>query len=249
MKSNQPSLLFDFTSYVIGVLVGLFLILIAAWADMESTSYGFARLANAGLRGLSCPVLMTRDETRMISLSVSNKTDGRISPSIKTQISTSLLPEQFLENIELAPGRSKRLEWAVGPENIDLGSFIFAKVLLFSAYPLPSQEATCGIFVIDLPGNGQVILPVLLMLSLLGMAWGLHRINRFRALNKWATKYFGSMAFLALMIVLGLVIGFIGSWVPAVLVLVVALLISVILLSSLFLSDQKKIVVDRSARS
>jgi hypothetical protein len=229
--------------------VGLFLILIAAWADMEATSYGFARLANAGLRGLSCPVLMTRNETRMISVTVSNTTGGRISPSIKTQISTSLLPEQFLENIELAPGKSKRLEWAVGPENIDMGSFIFAKVLLYSAYPVPSKEATCGIFVIDLPGNGRVILPVLLMLSLLGMGWGLHQINQFRAFSKWATKHLGSMAFLALTIVLGIIISFMGSWVPAVLVLVVALLISVILLSSLLLSDQKKIVVEKSTRS
>lgn len=237
MRKSQLSLLFGVAAYVVGVALGFFVILIAAWADLESSAYDFPRLANAGLTGLHCPVLMTPHETTTISLDVSNRTGNRISPSIKTEISTRLLPEEFLENIQLTPGESKRLEWSVDAENIDMGNFIFAKVLLFSAYPIPTRESTCGIFVLDLPGTGRTILPVLVTLSLLSMGMGLYWIKRFSISNKRPRKYLGSMAFLALMITLGLVLSYIGGWISTVLVLVVTVLLILILLGS-FLAEK-----------
>jgi hypothetical protein len=235
MKINQRSPLLGLLSYGIGVAVGLFLMLVAVWADMESGSYDFARLANAGLGGLHCPVLMTPTETSTISLDVSNPTSNRISPAIRTQISTPLLPEEILENVQLTPGESKRLEWSVDAENIDMGYFIFAKVLLYSAYPLPSREATCGIFIIDLPGTGQILMPVLMALSLLCLFWGMHTINRFHASNARLRKHKSLLTFLSLLIGLGLALNLVGGWIASLLVLVLSLLLIIILLSSLFM--------------
>ncbi|HSL42973.1 MAG TPA: hypothetical protein VK897_06040 [Anaerolineales bacterium] len=233
MKNNRLSLLLTFSSYAIGVAAGMLLILVAAWGDMESASYGFSRLANAGLRGLRCPVLMTRSETGRIALQVSNTTDSQISPSIRAQISTSSLqPEEFVDHIQVAPGASQTLEWKVDSENIDLGSFIFAKVLFFSAYPIPSQETTCGILVVDLPGSGQVIVSVLVVLSLAGMGGGLYQINRLPALKDWRRKHLGSITFLASMVVLGLVFSFTGGWISTLLVLVITLLTALIIVST-----------------
>jgi hypothetical protein len=208
---------------------------------MESTFYGFERLANAGLPGLNCPILMTRQETSTVSLDITNPAERRISPSIKAALSTPMLPEEFNETIELAPRESKRIEWAVGPDNVDLERFIFAKVLLFSAHPLPSREATCGIFVLDLPGSGQVILPVLVLLSLAGMGWGLYSLSRLRFAYGWVEKHASSLLFLSALIVLGLaMIGLLGGWIPSLLVLVVATLIILILLSSWIISERKQ---------
>jgi hypothetical protein len=232
MKNNL-SFLPGFLFYGMGVAVGLFLTLVAVWADMEASVYDFPRQANAGLGGLYCPVLMTQDETGTISLSVSNTTDSQISPLVKTQISTRLLPEQFLEGVQLTPGQSKRLEWPVDAGNIDMENFIFAKVLLFSAYPLPSREATCGIFVLDLPGNGRMLVPMLVMVSLVSMGWSLYRINQFRTSNDLLSKYMGSMIFLSILIGLGLVLSFRGGWILSLLVFVVSLLLILILLGSL----------------
>ena len=234
MKNNQLSLLLGLPAYWLGVVVGCFVILVAAWADMESSAYDFPRLANAGLDGLQCPVLMTPNETGTIALDVSNTTDNRISPSIKTQISTRRVPEQFLQDIQLRPGESKRLEWSVDAENIDLGTFIFAKVLLFSADPLPAREATCGIFVVNLPGSGRMIVPVLVVLSLISMGWGLHGIHRLSTFNERLRKHRGSMTFLAIMISLGLLLSFIGGWILNALVLVVSLLLIILLIGSVF---------------
>ena len=239
MKNNRLSPLLGFLAYGIGVAVGFFVIFVAAWADMESSAYDFPRLADAGLDGLHCPVLMTPNETSTISLDVTNTTGNQISPLIKTQISTSLLPEQFVEDIQLTPGESKRLEWPVDAGNIDLGYFIFAKVLLFSAYPLPAREATCGIFILDLPGTGRMIVPVLVVLSFISMGWGLRSIIRFSASNERLRKHRSSMTFLAIMISLGLLLSFIGGWILSVMLLVVALLLMIILLSSLFADEPR----------
>ena len=239
MKIHQSPLLLGFVSYGIGVAVGMFLILVAAWADMESSAYGFARLANAGLSGLHCPVLMTPHETGTISLNISNPTDNQISPSIKTMISTPQLPQEFLENIKLTPGESKKLEWRVDSENIDLGRFIFAKVLLFSAYPVASRETTCGIFIVDLPGTGQMIMPVLIVLSLIGIGGGMYLVNRYRASSAWLAKHMGSLAFLTVVVILGLILSFVGGWVLSMIVLVIGLLMITILLSSLLLGRSR----------
>lgn len=213
--------------------MGFFLILVAVWADMEASAYDFPRLANAGLDGFRCPVLMTPNETSTISLAISNPTEDQISPSVKTLTSTRFLPKESLEGIQLKPGESKRLEWRVGAENIDLGNFIFAKVLLFSAYPLPTREATCGIFVIGLPGTGRVIVPVLMAMSLLGMGWGLYILNLWSAASVRLRKHLSSMMFLTVMISLGLFLSFTSGWISILPVLIVTLLLMIILLGSL----------------
>lgn len=239
MNNPQRLRLLGYFAYGIGVAVGFFLILVATWADTEASAYDFPRLANAGLGGLRCPVLMAPDETGIISLAVSNPTENQISPAIKVLVSTRLQPEEFLEGIQLMPGESKRLEWRVDNENIDLGNFIFAKVLLYSAYPLPTREATCGIFVIDLPVTGRVIVPVLMALSLISMGWGLYSLRRFSLSQERFGKRMGSMMFLTILISLGLILSVRGGWIPSLLVLVVTLLLIIVLLSSL-LSDKAR---------
>jgi hypothetical protein len=231
---HQRLRLLGFSSYGIGAAVGFFLMFVAVWADMEASAYDFPRLANAGLGGFRCPVLMTPEETSTISLAISNPTEDQISPSVKTLTSTRLLPKESLAGIQLKPGESKRLEWRVGAENIDLGNFIFAKVLVFSAYPLPTREATCGIFIIDLPGTGRVIVPVLMALSLISMGWGLYSLHRFSPSHEHLGKQMGSMMFLTILVSVGLLLSFMGSWIFSLLVLVVSLLLLIILLSFMF---------------
>lgn len=239
MNNARSSLLFGSLAYTIGVAIGFFLVLVGAWADLESGAYEFPRLANAGLSGLRCPVLMTPAERGSMSLRLSNPTSNPITPSVKAQISTALLPQEFTDHVELKPGESKRLEWLITSENIDLQWFVFAKVMLYSADPLPSQETTCGIFVMDLPGTGRVLFPGMVALSVICMGGGMLQIYRSRAGNEWLRKHQGSLAFLALMIGLGLILIVMGGWIASLLVLVVILLLIIILSSSLVIDKSR----------
>ncbi|HRK90333.1 MAG TPA: hypothetical protein PK152_14445, partial [Anaerolineales bacterium] len=143
--------------FVFGVVCGLTLIVLSTWADLEAAYYGFARRAGSGLRGLSCPVLMTRDEVNTITLKVTNPTDRKLSPAIRMEISSPAMAFLYSDYVELQAGESTVKEWEIGPENVDLKRFIFAKVLVYASYPVPDRENTCGVFIVDLPGRGAVI--------------------------------------------------------------------------------------------
>jgi hypothetical protein len=96
--------------YSIGVLLGITLAILATWADYESAFYGFARFASRPFHGLSCPVLMTRDESQTVTIKLRNTTEKTLSPSIRTEISTPLTADSKLEFFELAAGES--LKWS-----------------------------------------------------------------------------------------------------------------------------------------
>jgi hypothetical protein len=227
---------FAIFTYAVGVLVGLTLMGIAVWGDYEASSYGFARRASEGLRGLSCPILLTRNEPGTISLKVSNPTDRLMHSSVRTEISPENEPEIFTESVTLTPGESIRLEWSVGPGNVDLGNFIFASVQVYGTYPIPSRAATCGILIIDLPGRGRDILFGASLFCLITLGGGLYSMNRqgFRT-NRPAILWQGIL-FLVVVLLCGGILSFAGSWLPSVFLLVVALLVSLLIINTLLTS-------------
>ena len=76
---------FYFIPYAIGILLGVTLATLATWADYESAFYGFTRFASRPFHGLSCPVFMTRDESRTVTIKLTTTTAKPLSPSIRTE--------------------------------------------------------------------------------------------------------------------------------------------------------------------
>lgn len=210
--------------FAVGALSGLILTALSTWADLEAAYYGFSRRASTRLTGLSCPILMTANESNVISLKLSNKTDGKISPSVQVETSSPVSAFKFAENIELPAGERTTREWAVGPENLDLKHFIFAKALVYSAYPYPDGENTCGVFVLNFPGNGTIIAWAMIMLCVLGMGAGLNGAHQMQGQEQSGVEVTYQLMFLSIIILVGLVTAFTGWWILGILVLVVSLL-------------------------
>lgn len=228
MKNKPSNSSLFFTLFFIGTVSALTLILLATWADLEAAYYGFSRRASARLGGLSCPVLMTMSDRDVISLRLKNTTDGKLSPIVKVDLSSPVTTFEITENVELAAGEQAKLEWQVGPENQDLNRFIFANVLVYSSYPLPDREMTCGIFVLNLPGSGVVYTWLLIGLSLLGMAGGLYGLYQAQGPEQSGVNIARQLRFLFIVILLGLLTVFMGWWIQGILILVVAILFIVI---------------------
>jgi len=232
MRINQTPPILGVSIYILAAVTGLFLIGISTWGDMEADSYGFARRSTATLRGLNCPILLTKDEPGEISLEVSNPTDKPLHPSVRTEISADFDPQVFNESLDLAPDESKTLEWSLKPENIVLGNFILAHVQIYATYPIPNREKTCGILIMDLPGSGRTIVLALVVFTLIGLGWGLYSINKSGLLKNRPTLTWNAIIFLAVLIVGGLIFSLMGSWITSIGILVLSVLISILLLNS-----------------
>jgi hypothetical protein len=211
----------------IGILLSITLSVMSTWADFEAAFYGFSKQAKTPLSGLSCPILMGKNESKTISIEVTNQTSEAISPSIKMERSTSLAPDLTLEFIDLAPGESHSFTWKIGPGNLDLERFIFAKVLVYSAYPMPDQENTCGVFVLPVRGNGTWILIIASIISVLSLTRGIYLLTK----SDLPAKQTRPVIFLAIVVLLNLAISFIGLWIPAIALLAITILMIFIIFS------------------
>jgi len=228
MKTPTSSFKVFLAFFILGVISGLTLTVLSTWADLEAAYYGFARRAGSGLTGLSCPILMTANETNAISIKVTNPTDGKLSPAVRTEISTPAVALLFTDYVELQPGESAVKQWEIGPENVDLDRFIFAKVLVYASYPIPDRENTCGVYIVNLPGKGIVITWVMVFVSLFGMGAGLYGLSRSKDPEQSGAEIARQLIFLAVVVILGLITVYMGWWIQGILTLVIALLFSVI---------------------
>lgn len=212
-----------------GILFGLFLAILSTWADYEASSYGFMRRAQAPFQGLSCPVFMGKNESRTVSIKVSNPTEQTIFPGILTQIST---PQEFdsnTEHVQLEPGEQLTLRKTVGPENIDFGFFIFVDAQVSATYPIPARENICGILILPF-GNGTLLLIAGTLLSLSLMAFGLFLLYK----NKASARRPDSVLFLVVATLIAMSFSFMGWWLQSLVVIVILLLTLLLTAGSYF---------------
>lgn len=226
----QPAPMLPVALTLLGICIGLSLSLLAVWADYESTSYGFMKRANTPLRGLSCPMFLGWNETGQVSIRISNSTDHLLSPSVRTEISTAQDPIADLEYMQLGPGQKATLQKRIGPDNIDLGSFIFVSASVFSMYPSPDLENTCGIFVLPFARGSSWITILGTVLSALLMSIGSFSLYR----NESVTNRSRALLFMVVATGLAMIFCFLGWWIQPLLLLIVVILTFLISLGSLF---------------
>jgi hypothetical protein len=212
-----------------GILIGLLLSLLAVWADYESTAYGFARQAQASFPGLSCPVFIGKNESGAVSVKISNPTDQIISPSVRTQVSTPQIFDVKIEHARLAPGEQITLKRNIGPENVDLGMFIFVDALVFSAYPIPARENTCGILVLPVT-KGAYLWILGTALSTVLMATGIFILYK----RDQPARPSHSLLFMVIATMLAIFFGFKGWWLLGALLIVLLVLTLLITAGRLF---------------
>jgi hypothetical protein len=228
MKKLSRSL--SHTLFFIGALLGLLLTALAAWGDLEAAAYGFTRTGGEPLSTLNCPILMTANETSTFSVKLTNPTQGKLSPSIKTDISSHLAsPISSITSVKLAPGETKRVEWNISSENIEFKRFILIYAGVYASYPVPNRENTCGVFIVNMPSNGAVITWTMVVLSLLGIGIGLYGLVQSKGPVQSGRDML-RFTLLFFLVIAGLITSFMGWWIQGVIVTVVSLLLGIVTL-------------------
>jgi hypothetical protein len=225
--------------FIIGVILGTMISVMSVWANLEADFYGFDNITNNRLEGLSCPLLMTSTESAVISLKIENPNQKAIEPLVRADISTPILMQEWSEKVRVEPGQTRTLEWQLTPDNIDLGFFIMSKVYVYPTIGLPLREASCGVFVLNLPGliGGQV-LALMVVLSLGGMVGG---IFMWRQASQPVTgrKVMAQrgMIFLSQAVILSMILGMFAGWLEAGMLLVLIVITVVGLLVFMLIED------------
>ncbi|HEX2696344.1 MAG TPA: hypothetical protein VHM28_01460, partial [Anaerolineales bacterium] len=158
--------------YLLGVLLGLALAVLAIWAAFEGQSYFFTGATHEPFYGLHCPIFMTRPETGTITATFDNPSDQEMQPYYEVEISGPLA-RKFENQLSVPTYQSKTVEWTVDANDIDLGSFIFVQMQILPDGTHRTRQAVCGIFVLNVPGaTGDTIFTLALILSLAGIVVG-----------------------------------------------------------------------------
>lgn len=218
--------------FLVGFALGALIFAGVIWADLEGAMFDTAVRGDKSLRTLRCPILITRNETGTISAAFHNSLDRPIRFSIQARISQGFvtLMREDKTILPVDAGGTERLEWTVTAEDAAYGSVVLVNILQRGHYPLPSRQATCGILVLGLPFlNGRQALTLAVAVSLVLMALG----GALWLRGSWPLRKGGDlelargMGALALSVVVGMVVGFLGAWLLGLIVVVITVLLIV----------------------
>lgn len=184
---------------LLGAFLGTVYAGIAVWGDWEAFSFRMedAIRSDKTFRGLRCPVLMTTRETEHIHAILKNPTDKQLTRAIRVLVTEgdTYNVRTLTGKARLDPGESQRFSWDIRPEDRVYDMFVLVRAFVFRSGPLPSQDASCGVMVLDLPfGRGDAIVLALVAGSLVTMAVGGWLLRRNRLAASERARRLGQMA-------------------------------------------------------
>lgn len=214
--------------FAVGLLLGMGLFGVVIWADLEAALFSPGLRQDAALRSLRCPVMITKWETGTVSASVTNPLDRPTERYVRAHISDGYvtLMREINTSVSLAPGETERLAWTVRADDAAFERLILVKVVVRGRYPLPSRDGTCGILVVDVPVfSGNQVFGLSLVVSLLSMAAGFGLWYRSsQPLHGEGRQAIRAMGVLTGSIVAGTFVGWLGLWVPGLILFVITVL-------------------------
>lgn len=233
-KSRRFLRVLGIFSFSIGALLGMAFFISATWADVESILYGFVKFTNHSTSAMRCPAFVTGDETGVVSVRIRNTTGRVWRPTLRVVTSNRGLMTPRIERLSFEAGESRRVQWELAPENVVLGRFIFVKMYLYAAYPLPDREQSCGILVLDLPGltGSQVTLAAIVTSLALMLAGDWLWLAANRPLKKRTLDVMRAMIVLTAAVAGGILSVLLASWVMGILLGVIAILLVGVMLGS-----------------
>ncbi len=217
--------------FIFGMVLATILALITIWPDLEASLFDAARSGEERLGNVSCPMLITANETADIKATFRNRSDRSVQFLTYARVSEGRVSLMRQENVlvQLEPGESREYRWPITAADAAYGRVVLARVhRLRGAGERPSQKA-CGILVLNIPflRGGQVIAAALIV-ALLSIAGGATLWWRQAKLLPGAPQQrirsFGAVCGL---ILLAMMLGMLGIWLGGLLALIAVVLLLV----------------------
>lgn len=162
--------------FTIGVILGMFIIGVSVYADFEATLFEVSIASDQVIRPILCPIFISRNETGLVTTTLKNSDENIREYRIRAYISKGhLILIRKLENImQLDPGQSQKIAWEIYPEDAAFNHLILVKVLVVNTGRNTTQKGSCGVVVLNLPGElkGQHLFLVLFVSALVFLVSG-----------------------------------------------------------------------------
>jgi hypothetical protein len=205
---------FGIILFSFGILLGMGLIAITVWTDLEASFFDSALASQGGesLKGLRCPVLVTSSEIGTITATVKNPADKPVELRLRAHITDGFvtLMREVNATLQLEPGEKKTAEFFVTTDDATYHWLVLVRVRQFRYSPLPTRQASCGVLARDVLG------------LIGGMAlWSAGNWP----LNRRSQATVRTMAALTVSLVVGFIVGFTGSWLLGTLLFAINLLL------------------------
>ena len=140
--------------FFIGYLIGVFLVGLSIMGDFEGYQFYPSIIGDEFFKSLDCPVMMAESEVGTITATVRNPTDTKTTPTVWIHISEGLstLVREDRVNLTLQPGEVQPIQWTITKDDAAYGNWVLVKIFVFSQYPLPATDGSCGVFTADFKG-------------------------------------------------------------------------------------------------
>jgi hypothetical protein len=176
MNINSPSVrklgaILFWGGLIIGVIVGG----AGVWASIEAILFKSSVSADSSLSSLSCPMFITSQETGVVKATLSNPHERPTEVAIRAYISAgyvTLYREEHMR-VQLEPREKKQVEWLVSADDMVWRRLIMVRVYQFAGDGQPSRLGTCGIIVLGLPSlTGNLVTALLFGTALIFLLVG-----------------------------------------------------------------------------
>lgn len=215
--------------FSIGALTGMLMYGLSIWADIEASLFDTSIMGDAPFRDLSCPPMITTNETGIVKAKFSNPTDRPMDRAVRINISHGYitLMRQLNTRVQLEPGEDTVLEWEVTVDDAAWERFVMVRLYAFRSSPLPAASGACGILVVDVPVlTGNQVAIGLIVISVLGMGSGAWLWTRAHQPLTGKPRYARLiMAGVAVIILAGIIFGLLGQWIIGVLLFMINVLL------------------------
>ena len=160
--------------FFLGVILGFALSVITIWNRLEGVRYYFTGAQYELFNGLRCPVMIAPNEKGIVTAVFNNPTDREDNFFYRAEISGDVTTRQVEGQIAVPAHQRKSIQLTVDANDVDLMFFIFVKMNILPNALHRSQEAVCGMMIVNLLGlTGTQLSTVAFSLSFLGIAIGL----------------------------------------------------------------------------
>lgn len=160
--------------FFLGVILGFALSVITIWNRLEGVRYYFTGAQFEPFNGLRCPVMIAPNEKGIVTAVFNNPTDREDNFFYRAEISGDVSTRQVEGQIAVPAHQRKSIQLTVDANDVDLMFFIFVKMNILPNALHRSQEAVCGMMIVNLLGlSGTQLSTAAFSLSFLGIAIGL----------------------------------------------------------------------------